>query len=389
MNRNIINIIGRSNEYTKLHPATGKTFGGRQAIKEIEGMPVRSAIFRLSLLVFIIIGSIACKTEVREDPFSREDRIPVQLLQLEATGAAPESIAVSGLFATEEESILSFKNGGVVDRLLVKEGDPVRKGQLLATVHTAEIDAMVQQARLGWEKAQRDHERASRLYRDSVATLEQMQNAATAMKVARQQLNAALVNREYAEIKANTSGYVLKRFVNRGQVVGPGTPVLMINGAANSDWLLNTGVSDRQWTKIRVGDSATVQTDALPGRELPGYVYKKSEGVDPASGTLRVQLKLSGKDHPTIASGMFAKAVIHSSGEATGWLLPADAILDGDAGKAYVFITRDSQRAHKKEVRVGGLQVGGIWVTEGLEGVPAVVISGSPYLNEGSLIAAE
>ncbi len=347
------------------------------------------SIVNSSLILFFLTGLIACKTAEQEDPLVKEDQIPVQLLQLDTTGTAPQAIGVSGLFATEEESILSFKNGGVVDRLLVKEGDPVKKGQLLATVQTAEIDAVVQQARLGWEKAQRDHERASRLYRDSVATLEQMQNAATAMEMARQQLNSARINREYTEIRSNTSGYVLKRFVNRGQVVGPGTPVLMINGAGNSDWLLNTGVSDRQWAMIRVNDTAVVQTDALQGRKISAYVYKKSEGVDPASGTLQVQLKLKGKDHQAIASGMFAKAVIYTSSQTTGWLLPADAILDGDAGKAYVFITRDGQRAHKKEVRVGALQPEGVWITEGLEGVPAVIISGSPYLNEGSAITVQ
>jgi len=99
-----------------------------------------------------------------------------------------------------------------------------------------------------------------------------------------------------------------------------------------------------------------------------------------------VQLKLKEKMHSAIASGLFGKAVIYTSGRAGGWLLPADAILDGDAEKAYVFITGDGKHAHKKEVRVGGIQTGGIWVTEGLEGVSAVIVSGSPYLNDGAAI---
>ncbi len=372
----MISFFTQGDVHAEVHPAIGKTKDKR----------MNSVISRLSVLVFFVIGWAACKTELREDPFAKEDSIPVQLLQLEETGSRPDAIPVSGLFATEQESMLSFKNGGVVDRLLVKEGDAVQKGQLLATVHTAEINSVVQQARLGWEKASRDYERASRLYHDSVATLEQMQNAATAMELARQQLNTATINREYTEIRANTSGYVLQRFVHSGQVVGPGAPVLMINGAKNSDWILNTGVSDRQWAKIKTGDTATIQTDALPGQVLSAYVYKKSEGVDPASGTLQVQLKLKEKIHAAIASGLFGKAVIYTSGQTTGWLLPADAILDGDGEKAYVFITEDSQRAHKKEVRVGGLQPGGVWITEGLEGVSAVIVSGSPYLNEGASI---
>lgn len=339
----------------------------------------------LFFLAFSLLAG-ACKSSGGEDPFQQEERIPVKLLNLEGTGAGSGAIQVSGLFATEEEAVLSFRNGGVIDQLLVKEGDAVKKGQLLATVNVAEINAGLQQARLGLEKAQRDYERARQLYQDSVATLEQMQNARTAMDVARQQYNSVNVNKGYTEIRATTSGYVLRRFVNKGQVVGAGSPVFLVNGAQNSDWLLNTGVSDRQWARIATGDRATIETDAVPGQVLSAYVYKKSEGVDPASGTMQVQLKLDGKASRAIASGLFARATIQTSVKGNGWLIPADALLDGDAGKGYVFITSDGKTARKKEVQIGGLQPGGVLITAGLEDVQSIIISGSPYLTDGAAI---
>ncbi|WEK33419.1 MAG: efflux RND transporter periplasmic adaptor subunit [Candidatus Pseudobacter hemicellulosilyticus] len=339
----------------------------------------------ISILVLALLAG-ACKPAAKEEAFRKEERIPVKLMPLEGAGPGAASIQASGLFATEEEAVLSFRNGGVINQLLVKEGDAVKKGQLLATVNVAEIDAGVQQAKLAWEKAQRDFERARQLHLDSVATLEQMQNARTAMDVARQQYNSVNVNRGYSEIRATTSGYVLKRFVNNGQVVGPGSPVFMINGAKNSDWLLNAGVSDRQWARLAIGDKATIETDALPGQVLQAYVYKKSEGVDPAAGTMQVQLKLTGKPPAAIASGIFARASIQPSIEGRGWLIPADALLDGDAGKGYVFVTRDGKTAHKQEVLIGSIQPGGILVTGGLDSVTAIIISGSPYLDEGSAI---
>lgn len=339
-----------------------------------------------SYFLVALVMAASCRQAENEAAFPREAHIPVKLMQLEQTTVTGGGFPASGLFTTEEEAALSFKNGGVVERLLVKEGDPVKKGQLLATVNTAEINIAIQQASLGLEKAKRDYERASQLYADSVATLEQMQNAKTAMDVAARQFEAVSVNHGFAEIRATTSGYVLKRLANIGQVVAPGAPVFLINGAKNSDWLLNVGVTDRQWTQIRIGDSAVVETDAAPGKPLTAYVYKKSEGVDPRSGTLQVQLKLRSGIPSSVASGIFGKARIFSSAKGSGWVIPADALLDGDAGKGYVFVTRDGKTAHKQEIKVGALLPDSVVVTGGLEEAPSVIISGSPYLREGSAI---
>ena len=72
-------------------------------------------------------------------------------------------IQTSGLFTTDDETYLAFKTGGIIEKIYVKEGDAIRKGQLLATLNLTEIEAQVAQARLSFEKAKRDF-RASKIY---------------------------------------------------------------------------------------------------------------------------------------------------------------------------------------------------------------------------------
>ena len=79
----------------------------------------------------------------------------------------------------------SFKTGGVIAKTMVSEGQNVKKGQLLARLNLAEIDAQLSQANEAANKAERDLTRARRLLADSVATLEQVQNASTALEVAK------------------------------------------------------------------------------------------------------------------------------------------------------------------------------------------------------------
>lgn len=341
----------------------------------------------VSILLFAVLVQAGCKSSPKETSQS-EDVIPVRILSL-VQDSITSSFSAAGQFTTDDETILAFKNGGIIQRVYVKEGDAVSKGQLLATVNLTEVNAMVEQASQAYQKAKRDFERASNLYRDSVATLEQMQNAKTAMEVARQQYTSAGFNQSYSEIRADKSGYVLRRFANEGQVVGPGTPVLQINGAAAGKWILKAGVSDYQWAQIKPGDKAVVTTDVAPGKSFAAQVTKKSEGVDPQSGTFQVQLQLSEVPAGKLASGLFGKAQFFPSQSIHAWAVPYDALLDGDANNAYVFVTDDMKTARKVKVQVARVASNQVMISGGLEGVKALIISGSAYLNDGSTIRVD
>ena len=321
----------------------------------------------------------------KEAPISNNDTVPVKIISLQQENIR-QAILVSGQFTTEDETMLSFKTGGIINHVYVKEGDAVVKGQLIATLNLTEINAQVQQATIAYEKAMRDYKRATNLYKDSVATLEQAQNSKTAVDVARQQLDAATFNRNYSEIRATTNGFVLRKLVNDGQVVGPGAPILQINGAANGNWVLKVGVSDKEWSAIKKNDKATIITDAAPNTTLTAFVSNKSEGVDPAAGTLSVSLKINGSNNKSMAAGLFGKASIIPSQSISSWRIPYDAILDGDAGEGYVFITNDNKTAKKIKVKIGAIVNGSVLVTGGLENVGAVIVTGNAYLNDKSPI---
>lgn len=342
-----------------------------------------SPTFILSAAAFLMLQSCGQKAGKTGSPFA-EDTIPVKVIQLQQT-ASSNVIPATGLFTTDDETLLSFKTGGVVSRIYVKEGDAVSKGQLLATVNPTEVEAGVQQVELAYQKAERDYQRAVQLYKDSVATLEQMENAKTALDVAKQQREAARFNKQYTEIRATASGYVLKRFMSEGQMAGPGMPVLMINGARQNNWLLKVGVSDVQWAAIKVGDNAEISIDAAPGKKIKATVFKKSEGLDPASGTFSVQLRLA-ESVQNIASGMFARAEIYTRDKVSAWTVPYDAVLDGDGKMGFVFVTSDNQTAKKVEVAIGEVRHDNILITGGLENAGSLIVSGSAYLNDGSPI---
>jgi RND family efflux transporter MFP subunit len=319
------------------------------------------------------------------------DTIPVQTMPIEQQNSnAP--MAVSGQFTTDDEVMLSFKTGGIISSLKVKEGDAIKRGQLLATLNPTEINAEVQQARLSAEKARRDYQRTLSLYKDSVVTLEQLQNSETTLQQSQQQLNMAAFNRQYSEIHAPEDGYILSKLANTGQQVTAGTAILKTNGAESGKWMLRVGISDGEWAILQLKDHAKIQTSSLPGQSFDGVVTRKSEGVDAATGTFSADITLTGKKPRAIAAGMFGKAIIEPARRTAGsgsWHIPYEALLDGEGSSGYVFVTHDNKTATKLKVTVAGIDKNTVTISHGLENAGSLIVSGSAYLTDHSPISVQ
>jgi RND family efflux transporter MFP subunit len=341
-------------------------------------------IKRIYLFLFPLIMT-GCNHPAGETTVDQDAPIPVRVITLQQQ-TIHEPVYSSGNFTTDDETMRSFKTGGILQRLFVGEGDAVKKGQLLAALDLTEIMAQVTQARLAFEKAQRDYTRLSNLYRDSVITLEQFQNVGTGLDIAREQLTAAKFNQTFSEIRATEDGFILRKFVNEGQVVGPGTPVFQTNGAGDGNWILRVVVSDGQWSSLAPGDSAVITSDLPDMKPMKGTLTQKSEGVDPVTGTFTIDIKPIVSLNNRVASGMFGKATITPSSGRKMWVIPYDALLDGDGSSGYVFVTSDRETATKVKVSVAGITRNNVLIDGGLEQYSTLIISGSAYLSDQSRI---
>jgi len=339
------------------------------------------------LLISLLTLFYACHSSAPEGSKINTDTIPVKTMVLEKQNSSVPLI-LSGQFTTDDEVMLSFKTGGIISKVLVKEGDRIKRGQLLATLNLTEISAQVQQARLAFEKAERDYKRTNNLYKDSVATLEQLQNTRTAVQLAQEQLNLASFNRQFSEIHAPQDGFILKKIADAGQQVSSGAAVLQANGQGR--WLLRAGISDQEWASLKVGDKARVQIASLPDQVFQGELSRKSEGADASTGTFSVYLTLQGKTPPNIAAGMFGKASVQPSvNQAGNWKIPYEALLDGNGNTGYVFITNDNKTALKRTVTIAGIEKNTVTVTHGLQDAKALIVSGSAYLTDNSMISTD
>jgi RND family efflux transporter MFP subunit len=295
-------------------------------------------------------------------------------------------IVATGTVAPADVVALGFNIGGVIDRIAVDAGDGVRAGQTLAALDLREIDASLAKARSGAAKAERDLDRARRLYADSVVTLAQHQDAETAAELARADLESAAFNRRYAVIVAPAGGVVLRRAAEPGENISAGATVLVVgtHGAGRGN-KLEIGLADRDAVSVRKGDPALARFDALPGREFAGRVTRIGAAADPVTGTYEVEIALD--DAGALAAGLVGRAEIRPARGAPARLIPIEAVLEADGADATVYIlSADGKRAERRRVSIAFIEGSRVAVSGGLQGTSRVLTDGAAYLDDGAAV---
>lgn len=308
--------------------------------------------------------------------------IPVRLAPVTEESAAQPVTAI-GLVALRDEIALSFKIGGVVAQVAPREGQTVRAGDLLATLDLREIDAQVAKARSASAKAERDLARATRLFTDSVATRQQLDDATTAAEVARADLETAGVNRQYARIVAPSAGVILRRHVEPGELVSTGALVLTL-GSRTSGTIVRASLPDRDVVRVKLGDRATVSLDTRAGSDLRGVVRQIAAASDPRTGTYAVEIAVDAS--AGLVSGMIARVEIQASNAERLRTVPIEALLEADGDRATLFALGPDGRAQRVPVEVAFVRGELAGVRGGLGGVTRVVTDGAAYLNDGSAV---
>lgn len=290
-----------------------------------------------------------------------------------------------GKLEAKEESRLSFKIGGIVERVFVDEGQRVAKGQLLATLSLTEIDAQLAQAQNGFDKADRDLTRVKNLFADTVATLEQLQNATTAWDIAKSSLDAAAFNRRYAQIYAPSDGTVLRRLADDHEQVAAGVPIIVMT-AREKGWVVRIGLADRDLMRIERGDSATVDFDALPGETVSGTVSEIGAAPNSVNGAYEVEIKIDAAPD-RLLTGLIAKVSVKPSSAKPLDLVPIEALVEANGSNGFVFApAADSRSAIRVPVTVAYVHDGKAGISGGLNGITSVITAGATKLTDGASV---
>ena len=296
-------------------------------------------------------------------------------------------IDVSGRIYHKTEIKLAFKTGGLVQDVLVGEGDFVTKGQLLARLNLEEVDAAVAQARAAYRKSQRDIKRIAKLNETNVLSEQKLEDAKTEVIVRKADLEVAEFNQKYSEIRASVSGYILHRNIEVNELVQPGKTVFLL-GSDQSGWVVRAGLVDRDIVRVSLDDRVELFLDAYPGNSFDGKITQISQVVDSSSGIFSVEISFEPTEEK-LFSGMIASAVINPKKLQYLFYVPIESLVDSNIDEAQVFLfDRATGRVERVPIGIAFLYQDEVAVLSGLEGHHEVVLSGVKRLESGDRVHA-
>ena len=304
-------------------------------------------------------------------------------------------ITASGALAARRDQPVGVAGqGGRVTAVLVDAGSWVRAGQTLAVIdrsvqaqQAAQLAAQVEAARASASLAQANYERALALQgrgfvsKAEIDSKKSTRDAAYAqVKVAQAQLGATRAQIGQLNVIAPTSGLVLERNVEIGQVVGPGSGALF-RLASGGEVEMRAELPQQDLALIRVGMPATV-TPLGSDRKFSGSVWQVAPTIDPQ--TRQGAAKITIPFDPAIRPGGFGEAKI-VAGQTSAPVLPQSAVMS-DARGTYVYVVGKNNKTERRAVQTGQVEAEGVTIIAGLAGNEMVVETAGPFLNAGQVV---
>lgn len=301
-----------------------------------------------------------------------------------ALSTEPVPVEVSGVLTRRAEAQLAFKTGGIIATINVRAGDSVAAGQVLATLRLDEIDAAVAQARAAAAKARRDHARIASLHSDRVATLENLQDAASAVEVAEAALRTAEFNRTHSVITASSPGRILRRMAEPEELAAPGRPILAV-ASDTEGWVVKVGVTEHDVLRLHAGDRAEVT--GADGIVLPAALTQLAEGADPATRTVEVELAIDGPVPAGLRSGFIVETRLFPRPVPARPAVPLAAIVEGRGRQAHLFLlSPDRQTVRRQAVEIEAIHGDRAYLRTDLPASALVATTGAEFLSEGRTV---
>ena len=301
----------------------------------------------------------------------------VEVVQVKPT-TVQEDLQAVGSLQSNESVILRPEVPGRISAIGFKDGQVVRKGQLLIALDNALNEAEVAQMKAEYDLAVANFKRSEDLATRKFISSSAQETAASNAQVAEAKLKLAQARLSKMRIVAPFDGVVGIRGVSLGDYVKDGADLVNVEDVRILK--VDFRLPERNLTQIRVGQGIEVVADALPGERFAGQIDAINPRVDANGRSLEIRGKLentAGKLRP----GMFVRVRVIVGERANALLVPEEAIVPAGAD-FYVYKVVEGQ-ARRVPVKIGVRRDARVEIVEGLAVGDQVVTAGMRLSRDG------
>lgn len=307
--------------------------------------------------------------------------IPVEAA-LTRQGQISSSYRTTATLEARAEAEVISKTTGIVQKILVEEGDKVVAGQLLAA-----LDNERQQYSLNKEKAELSRlnselKRMDEMYQRQLISADVFEKLRWQHDALQASVNLAELALNETEIRAPIAGVVSRRYAKLGQLVNQHATQSLFHIVSNQQLEAVVHLPEQQLAQARVGQNALLQFAGMPA--INAELVRISPVVDAASGTVRAVLKVDNAEQ-SLKPGMFAQVQLQFDVKTDALLLPKRALMNTDNNQT-VFVIDSENKVARKQIHLGYQADNTVEILSGLALGEQVVIAGQSALKDEALV---
>jgi RND family efflux transporter MFP subunit len=341
---------------------------------------------KLSLVAMLLCSAALLSGCNQANSSNNSDTAEIVAIPVEAAlarhGEISSSYHTNATLAARAETDVISKTSGIVQQVLVEEGDYVVLGQLLAQLDNERQRYMLAKEQAELSRLDSELKRMAEMYQRKLISTDvyeklRWQYDATSASVALAELNV----RE-TEIRAPIAGVVSRRYVKTGQLISQMAPQSLYHLVANAELEAVVHIPEQQLAQAKAGQAAILNfAGMLP---VNANVSRISPVVDAQSGTVRTTLII---DNSTgeLRPGMFAQVELKFDVKSAALLVPKRAVITTD-NQHSVFVVDTEGKVSRKSVNLGYSSDTAVEILAGITEGEQVVIAGQGALKEQSLV---
>jgi len=303
----------------------------------------------------------------QKDTQLMEEEVPVNVFRV-ARGTFQDTLSAMGTIKGGSEIELRFQVAGMIESFNFREGDKVRKGEIIARLDQSD-------ALLKLKQAQIELEEYEKLYSIGAIVKSKLEQARLAARLASSEF-------EKTYLRAPKGGIIGDKTVEVGEFITPNVKIATLVNLENV--VVELGIIEKEIDRVFLGQNVTVNVDTYPGIDFTGTVRNISPLIAGKSKTLTVKANL---DNPggLLLPGMFARVRISIFEKDNALIIPSDS-LDQSTGDFRVFVVGDDNVAYAQRVEVAYLSSDYAQIAEGVDEGELVVVEKPESLADGKKV---
>jgi RND family efflux transporter MFP subunit len=298
-------------------------------------------------------------------------------------------LELQGSVSTKQNVLIYPEMAGTLQRVLVKEGDRVAKGQLLATIDDGGMGSQLAQLKTQAALAKTTFERQKRLWDQKIGSEIQFLQAKTNYEATQSAVEQTQSQLAKSNIRAPFAGIIDNVIKDQGTVVAPGPGAEIFRIVNLSDMYIEVDVPENYIGSITKGKDALVYFPVL-GDSVQTTVRETGNFINPANRSFSAEIPVPNKQD-RIKPNLTAKVSLNDYTNKEAILIPTNIISENAEGEQYVYIANGANGdneavAQRTIIETGKIQGGFVEVLSGIVEGQAVVKEGARSVKDGQTV---